>query len=99
RKIRDPSRGAVATRGSGHFGVGPRSGQCKFRETMMPKIIAGGLDDPQVIRLLRIHLTNARAQTAPGSAHALDLSDLKSPEILFWSARDEGNLLAVGALK
>ena len=65
----------------------------------MLKIIAGGLDDPQVIRLLRVHLTNARAQTAPGSAHALDLSGLKSPEIHFWSAWDEDNLLAVGAMK
>src|SRR5258708_34111138 len=65
----------------------------------MLKIIAGGLDDPQVIRLLRVHLTNARAQTAPGSAHALDLSGLKSPEIRFWSAWDEDNLLAVGAMK
>ena len=43
----------------------------------MLKIVAGGLDDPQVIRLLGIHLTNSRAQTAPGSAHALDLAGLK----------------------
>ncbi len=68
-------------------------------QTTMLKIIAGGLDDPQVIRLLRVHLTNARAQTAPGSDHALDLSGLKSPEIRFWSAWDEDNLLAVGAMK
>jgi putative acetyltransferase len=65
----------------------------------MLKIVAGGLDDPQVIRLLRVHLTNARAQTARGSDHALDLSGLKSPEIRFWSAWDEDNLLAVGAMK
>jgi len=65
----------------------------------MLKIIAGGLDDLQVIRLLRVHLTNARAQTAPGSDHALDLSGLKSPEIRLWSAWDEDNLLAVGAMK
>jgi len=65
----------------------------------MLKIIGGGLDDPQVICLLRVHLTNARAQTAPGSAHALDLSGLKSPEIRFWSAWDEDSLLAVGAMK
>src|SRR6516164_4051884 len=52
-----------------------------------------------VIRLLGIHLTNSHAQTAPGSAHALDLAGLKSPEICFWSAWDGDDLLAVGAMK
>src|SRR5262245_45624033 len=65
----------------------------------MLKIVAGGLDDSQVIRLLGIHLTNSRAQTAPGSAHALDLAGLKSPEICFWSAWDGDDLLAVAAMK
>ena len=65
----------------------------------MLKIVAGGLDDPQVIRLLGIHLTNSHAQTAPGSAHALDLAELKSPEICFWSAWDGDDLIAVGAMK
>jgi putative acetyltransferase len=65
----------------------------------MVRIIAGGLDDPQVVRLVSVHLSNARAQTAPGSAHALDLSGLMVPEISFWSAWEETNLLAVGALK
>ena len=36
------------------------------------RIIDGNLDDPRVIDLLQIHLTSARAQTAPGSAHAGD---------------------------
>jgi len=38
-----------------------------------------------VTDLLQIHLTNARAQTAPGSAHALDVSALQSPDISFWT--------------
>jgi putative acetyltransferase len=63
------------------------------------EIVAGGLSDPQVVRLLNVHLRTARAQTAPGSAHALDLSGLQAPDILFWSAWENGNLLAVGALK
>ena len=64
----------------------------------MLKIVAGGLDDPQVIRLLGIHLTNSRAQTAPGSAHALDLAGLKSPKSASgpWDGDD---LLAIGAMK
>jgi putative acetyltransferase len=71
----------------------------KPQEKTMVKIIAGGLADPQVVRLLGVHLSNARAQTAPGSAHALDISGLMAPEVSFWSAWEEGNLLAVGAMK
>ena len=65
----------------------------------MIEIVAGGLSEPQVVRLLGVHLSTARAQTAPGSAHALDLSGLQAPEISFWSAWEQGQLLAVGALK
>ena len=40
------------------------------------RIIEGDLGDRRVIDLLQIHVTSARAQTAPGSAHALDLAGL-----------------------
>src|SRR5215471_9928313 len=63
------------------------------------KITDGGLDDSRVQQLLTHHFNTARAQTAPGSAHALDLSGLKSPDIRFWSAWDGDHLVAVGALK
>lgn len=69
-------------------------------------IIEGGLDDARVIALLHTHVARARAETAPGSAHALDLSSLHAPEITFWSAwvRDgvgdaPETLAGVGALK
>jgi putative acetyltransferase len=62
-------------------------------------ITAGGLDDPRVIALLTLHLTRARAVTPVGSAHALDLSGLKRPEISFWSGWEGEALAAVGALK
>ena len=62
-------------------------------------IIAGGLDDPRVQALLEHHLTTARAETAAGSAHALDLDRLKAPDMKFWSAWDGDTLLGVGALK
>ena len=65
----------------------------------MVEIVAGGLTDPRVVDLLGIHLSTARAQTAPESAHALDLAGLQAPEIAFWSAWEQGELLAVGALK
>jgi putative acetyltransferase len=68
-------------------------------ETVMVEIVAGDLADPQVVHLLGIHLSAARAHTAPGSDHALDASGLQAPEISFWSAWEQGQLLAVGALK
>ena len=62
-------------------------------------ILEGGLDDPLVIALLHIHRTRARAETAPGSAHALDLSGLRAAEVTFWSAWEGEVVLGVGALK
>ncbi len=38
------------------------------------QIRTGDTFDPRVIALLDYHRTSAAAQTAPGSAHALDLS-------------------------
>ena len=63
------------------------------------KITDGGLDDPRVQTLLACHFNTAGAETARGSAHALDLSGLKSPDIHFWSARDGDRVIAIGALK
>jgi putative acetyltransferase len=65
----------------------------------MMRIIQGDLSDPRVADLLQIHLTNARAQTAPGSAHALDISGLQSPDISFWTIWNDEALLGFGALK
>jgi putative acetyltransferase len=62
-------------------------------------IADGGLDDPRVQALLTHHFTTARAQTARGSAHALDLSGLRSPQIRFWSAWEGERVIAIGALK
>jgi putative acetyltransferase len=62
-------------------------------------IVEGGLDDPRVVELLHIHLARARAETAPGSSHALDLSGLRSPDVTFWSAWEGDSLAGVGALK
>jgi putative acetyltransferase len=57
------------------------------------------LDDHRVIDLLRHHVTTARAATAPGSGHALDMAELRSPNVTLWTIWDEDTLLAVGALK
>src|ERR1700724_2989983 len=65
----------------------------------MMRIIQGDFSDPRLADLLRIHLTSARAETAPGSAHALDVAGLQSPDISFWTIWDDQTLLGVGALK
>ena len=62
-------------------------------------IRTGDTYDPRVIALLDHHTTTARAQTAPGSAHALDLSGLRGPDVAFWTGWDGETLVAVGALK
>jgi putative acetyltransferase len=63
------------------------------------QIIPGNLDDPRIVELIRFHVRHARAETAPGSDHALDLEGLRAPDIRFWAAWEEQALLAIGALK
>ncbi len=63
------------------------------------RIVNGGLDEPRVVALLQLHVTRARAETAPGSAHALDLGALRAPEVSFWSAWEGDEPVGVGALK
>lgn len=62
-------------------------------------IVEGGLDDPRVVELLHTHLARARAETARGSAHALDLSGLRAPGVTFWSAWEGDLVVGVGALR
>ncbi len=69
------------------------------RQVVPLTILEGGLDDPRVQSLLAHHFRTARAQTARGSAHALDGSALKSPNIRFWSAWEGDHVVGIGALK
>jgi putative acetyltransferase len=63
------------------------------------RIVLGDFGDPRVVDLLQFHLTTARAQSPPCSAHALDLAELQSPDIGFWAIWDDETLLGIGALK
>jgi putative acetyltransferase len=59
-------------------------------------------DDPRagdVIALLERHLEFARSCTPPEFVFALDVDGLVQPDVTFCSARRDGLLLAVGALK
>ena len=63
------------------------------------RVEEGNFDDPRVIALLEAHVSRARAETGRGSAHALDLSGLKTPDIRFWTLWRDNQLLGMGALK
>jgi putative acetyltransferase len=63
------------------------------------QITPGDLSDPRVTDLLHYHFISSRAQTAPGSAHALDLEGLRSADITFWTVWDGERLVGMGALK
>lgn len=65
----------------------------------MIRIVAGDIADPRVIELLQTHLERARAETAPGSAHALGLTGLMAPDVRFVAAWDDDMLAGCGALK
>ena len=54
---------------------------------------------PDVTALLARHLAFAHEVTPEGHVHALDVNGLLDPTVTFVSARDEGALLGVGALK
>jgi len=62
-------------------------------------VAPGDLSDPRVIEMLQQHATRARAESAPGSAHALDPEDLRAPDIRFFAGWDRDELLGVGALR
>jgi putative acetyltransferase len=65
----------------------------------MIRIAQGDFNDTRVVDLLRTHRTRARAETAPGSAHALDLTGLQSSIMSFWTMWDDESLLGFGAVK
>lgn len=56
------------------------------------------LDEPALVDFLRDHLA-ALAPTAPAeSRHALDLDELRSPDVRLWVARTEGEIVGTAAL-
>jgi hypothetical protein len=57
------------------------SGRRAGHEAEVLEIIAGGLQGPRVVALLEVHLTRGDAETALGSAHALDIAALEAPAL------------------
>jgi len=62
------------------------------------RIIEGNLSNPRIVALLRLHVTTARAQTAPGNTHALDMAASSLPTSNCGSMDGE-ELPGFGALK
>lgn len=63
------------------------------------RIEADPLTGPEIAGLLQEHLDEMRRLSPPESVHALDLEKLRVPEITFWSAWSDGDLVGCVALK
>ncbi|WP_298207446.1 GNAT family N-acetyltransferase [Acidovorax sp.] len=58
------------------------------------------LSDPRIEQFMEEHLQDMRATSPPESVHALDMGQLRQPDIRFWTAwRADGQLVGTGALK
>ena len=59
----------------------------------------GELDQADVRELLALHFAAMRSHSPPDACHVLSAESLAHPSITFFSARMDGRLLGVGALK
>ena len=57
------------------------------------------LRGPEIAALLQEHLRDMHRVSPPESVHALDLENLRQPDITFWTVWDAGILAGCGALK
>ena len=57
------------------------------------------LSSPLVHALLEEHLSNMYELSPPEQVFALDLNELRSPDITFWTVWNDDSLLGCGALK
>lgn len=57
------------------------------------------LSGHEIAALLETHLAEAAKHSPPESTHALDIEDLRAPEIKFWTAWEGSELMGCGALK
>ncbi|WP_299679987.1 GNAT family N-acetyltransferase [uncultured Roseobacter sp.] len=57
------------------------------------------VSEPDVAALLARHFDLMRAQSPPESCHVLPVDDLAQPDIALFALREDGALLAIGALR
>jgi putative acetyltransferase len=63
------------------------------------EIRADDLSGPEIRALIQEHLRSMFLHSPPESVHALPIEALRKPEITFWSAWQDGELMGCGALK
>jgi putative acetyltransferase len=63
------------------------------------KIKIDDLKGPEIYELLQEHLRSMSLLSPPESVHALDIEELRQPDITFWTVWENGELLGCGALK
>lgn len=63
------------------------------------EIIVDDLTGAEIVNLLQEHLNDMYAVSPPESVHALDLDELRKPDITFWTLWDADKLAGCGALK
>lgn len=68
-------------------------------EGILMDIKIDDLTGPEVTELVREHLHGMSLNSPPESIHALNLEQLRKPEITFWSAWEGNELVGCGALK
>ncbi|MBA3526043.1 MAG: GNAT family N-acetyltransferase [Pseudomonadota bacterium] len=66
---------------------------------MAAQFLEGDLDRADVRALLELHFSAMRSTSPPDACHVLALDGLREPGLTFWSMREDGRLLGVGALK
>ena len=59
----------------------------------------GDLDNGDVQDLLALHFAAMRAASPPEACHVLPSDGLRDAALTFWSARENGELVGIGALK
>ncbi len=62
-------------------------------------IVIDDLSSPEIAEFLEAHIEDMLAVSPPESKHALDLDDLRKPEITFWTVWEDKALAGCGALK
>ncbi|UVO55529.1 GNAT family N-acetyltransferase [Sphingomonas sp. SUN039] len=63
------------------------------------RIIEDDLSGPEIGALLGYHLEQMHRNSPPGSVYAFDIDRLRSADVTFWTAWDDGMLLGCGAMK
>jgi putative acetyltransferase len=57
------------------------------------------LNGPEIARLLAAHLSTLAEISPPESRHALNLEELRRPDVTFWSVWHKSEVIGCGALK